>query len=260
MYYTNFFETMPISVIYIGTVLFILLAFEIGYQIGKFMKARYDDQSHNAMGPMVAGFLGMLAFVLAFTFNMASTRHDLRKQRVLDEANVISSAYLRADLVAEPYRTELKKNLREYVRVRINTGGKINVDEIIARSLKLHGLLWSSVVSATENNLNPGTGLLIQSINDVINMHEDRVMAALHNRIPDSVWLVVYVISALAMMTMGAQAGLTRSRRLIAVIPLVLAFSVLITLVVDLDHPQKGMIKVSQQAMIDLQESINASK
>ncbi|MFC1454059.1 hypothetical protein ACFLQL_02640 [Verrucomicrobiota bacterium] len=260
MYYIDIFETVPISVIYIGTVLFILLAFEIGYQIGKFKKARYDTPSHNAMGPMVAGFLAMLAFVLAFTFNMASTRHDLRKQRVLDEANVIGTAYLRTDLVAEPFRTELKKNLREYVNVRISKQGKMNVDDIIARSIALHKLLWASVVSATENNLDQGAGLLIRSINGVIDMHEDRVMAAVYNRIPFSVWMVVYIISALAMLTMGAQAGLTRSRRLIAIIPLTLAFAALITLVVDLDHPQRGMIKVSQQALIDLQNSINVSK
>ena len=81
-------------------------------------------------------------------------------------------------------------------------------------------------------------------------------MAAFSNRIPGSIWLALLVISALTMMTIGAQAGLSKSRRLVAVIPLIMAFSALTTVVVDLDRPQKGLITVGQEAMTNLQSSM----
>jgi formate-dependent nitrite reductase membrane component NrfD len=85
--------------------------------------------------------------------------------------------------------------------------------------------------------------------------------AATRNRIPGSIWFTLYAISAFAMLAMGSQTGLARTRRLIQVIPLVLVFSALMTLVADLDRPAElGLIKVSQEAMISLQESMDRAR
>ncbi len=254
------FDSLPIYGVYIVITLSILLSFEVGYQISKYSGTRYDKEAVNAISPMVGGLLGMLAFVLAFTFAMAAAQHNLRKQFVLDEANAIGTTYLRADLIDRPHRTEVKKLLQKYVDIRLQAvAATMDIDmqkTIITRSVELHGLLWTQVSYVAKKEPNTNTGLLIQSINKVIDMHEKRITAALRNRIPGSIWLTLLAISSLTMMTMGSQAGLSKSRRLVAVIPLVMAFSALTTVVVDLDRPQKGLIKVSQQAMINLQNSM----
>ena len=258
------FDSLPIYSVYIGITLSILLSFEVGYQISKYSGTRYDKEAVNAISPMVGGLLGMLAFVLAFTFAMAAAQHNLRKQFVLDEANAIGTSYLRADLVDEPHRTEVKKLLQEYVDIRLQAvAATMDIDmqkTVITRSVELHGLLWTQVSYVAKKEPDTNTGLLIQSINKVIDMHEKRLTAALRNRIPTSIWLALFAISALTMMTIGSQAGLSKSRRLVAVIPLVMAFAALATVVVDLDRPQKGMIKVGQQAMVSLQSSMNQKK
>ncbi|MEA3372398.1 MAG: hypothetical protein U9Q62_01785 [Campylobacterota bacterium] len=255
------FDSLPISGVYIGLTAGILLSFEVGYQISKYTSTRYDKEAPNAISPMVGGLLGMLAFVLAFTFAMAAAQHNLRKQNVLDEANAIGTAYLRADLVDEPHRTKVKHLLQEYVDIRLQAvemGMSTDIlKTAIARSVELHELLWAQVSSAAKKEPNINTGLLLQSINNVIDMHEKRLTAALRNRIPGSIWLALLAISALTMITMGAQAGLSKSRRLVAVIPLIMAFAALTTVVVDLDRPQKGLIKVGQQTMINLQSSMS---
>ena len=64
------------------------------------------------------------------------------------------------------------------------------------------------------------------------------------------------VINFLTMLTLGMQIGLNGKRRLVAVVPLSMAFAVLVTLVVDLNRPHSGLITVGQQAMVDLQESM----
>jgi len=81
-----------------------MLAFyEVGCQLGFHAKTRQDKEAPTSLGPMVGGLLGMLAFVLAFTFSMALTQHDHRKQTVLEEANSIGTAYLRSDLIETQY-------------------------------------------------------------------------------------------------------------------------------------------------------------
>ncbi|MGB5965921.1 MAG: hypothetical protein WBF77_03685 [Sulfurimonadaceae bacterium] len=80
---TGIFDFLPTWGVYIGVTLSILLSFEAGYQISKYTTFRNDREGSNSTSPMVGGLLGMLAFVLAFTFSMAASQHNLRKQNVL---------------------------------------------------------------------------------------------------------------------------------------------------------------------------------
>jgi len=253
------FDAIPMFPLYIGMSLTLLLSFEIGYQLCKYTK-RNDNDGFTTAGPMVGGLLGMLAFVLAFTFSMAAEQHNLRKKHVLEEANIIGTAYLRADLVGDRDTTKIKELLKEYVDVRVYAIKMRDVaifKRALERSQEIQDLLWNQVVSASKREPSLTVGLLVQSINDLIDSHQSRITAGFYNRIPSSVWIVLLVISALTMMTIGAQAKLGKSRSLVAVIPLIMAFSALTTIVVDLDRPQEGLITVGQEALIDLQESLN---
>jgi hypothetical protein len=247
------FETIPIYFLYIGITLFILFSFEVGFRIGKHTSAPSAKDGTGALGPMVGGTLGMLALVLAFTFSMVASHHDHRRQNVLDDANAISTAYLRADLAEEPHRTEIKRLLKEYVDVRLKRKlDKETVEKMMARSVELHRLIWTQVLSASKKNPGASMGLLIRSINHMFNMHEKRLTTALRNRIPGRIWITLFIISSLTMITLGVQAGTSKRRRLVAVIPLALAFAALATVIVDLDRPLSGVIKVGQEAMIEL--------
>lgn len=252
------FDTLPIAGIYVFVAILMLAFGEVGYQVGVRAKTRQDKDAPASVGPMVGGLLGMLAFLLAFTFSMAASQYDLRKRNVLEEANSIGTAYLRADLIDKQYALEVKRLLREYVDARLKAAGgsELDLDTGIAKSIEIHKLLWTQGSSAARECPGTNSSLVVQSINDVIDMHEKRVTGALRNRIPGSVWLSLVTIIALTMITMGTQIGLTGRRRLVAVIPLVLAFSSLVTLVVDLNRPQSGLITVGQQSMVDLQRSM----
>ena len=91
----------------------------------------------------------------------------------------------------------------------------------------------------------------------MIDMHGTR-LAAVRNRIPMPVWIFVFLTAAVGMMSIGYQAGLSGSRRSLATLAMVVAFSGVIMLIADLDRPQHGFLRVSQQPMIDLQRSMQA--
>jgi hypothetical protein len=254
---SGFIESLHIAWIYIGVALMMVVSCEIGYRFGRLFRSRQDAEASTSIGPMVGGLLGLLAFVLAFTFSIAASQYNRRKQNVLLDANTIGTVYLRSDLLDEPYKTSVKKLLREYVDIRLQAVLLQNMDQLLARSRDIQTLLWSQVVESAKATPNANSSLVVQSVNNMFDMQEKRVAESLRTRIPGSIWFALFAISALTMITMGIQVGLTGKRRLVAVVPLALAFAVLVTLVVDLDRPQGGLITVGQQVIVDLQNSLS---
>jgi hypothetical protein len=100
-------------------------------------------------------------------------------------------------------------------------------------------------------------GLFIEALNDTIDLDATRVTAG-RNRIPDSIWLALYAVTILTMAAMGYQFGLTGEHSWPVTILLALVFTAVILLIADLDRPQAGLLKVSQQAMLDLIDKIGA--
>ena len=103
------------------------------------------------------------------------------------------------------------------------------------------------------------TSLFMTGLNDVISMHQKRVVAGLYNRVPNAIWISLYLILVIAMAVIGYYEGMTGTLRSLAVIGLVIAFSAVLGLIVDLDRPGKGLLEVNQQSMIDLRKSMNES-
>ena len=251
-------DSIPVAFFYVGVFMLMLVFCEIGYQIGERGLSRQDKDASTSLGPMVGGLLAMLAFVLAFTFSLASSQHDIRKKNVLDEANSIGTAFLRADLIDKQHGSEVKRLLREYVNIRLKAASGSDINIALAKSVEIQNLLWAHVSSAALERPGTNSSLMIQAANDVIDMHEKRVTGALRNRIPGSIWIALFAITALTMITIGTQVGYTSKRRLVAVIPMLMAFAVLVTLVVDLNRPQSGLITVGQQSVVALQKSMSS--
>jgi hypothetical protein len=250
------FDVIPLWVLFGTTVVFILLAVETGYRVGRWRQRHAEHERDTPVGTIVAAILGLLAFLLAFTFGMAASRFEIRRELVLDEANAIGTTYLRAALVPEPQRTEIRTLLRDYVDLRLQAVEPGMAVPSLARSEELQGRLWSRAVLVAEKHPTPITGLFIQSLNEVINMHTKRVTLGMRNRIPFPMWGALYFTALLVMAGVGYHAGLTSTARTLATLVLAFTFSVVLWLLADLDRPQEGLIKVSQQAMVDLRKSM----
>jgi len=70
--------------------------------VGQARGRRAGKEHDAAVGGMVAAELGLLAFLLAFTFGFAASRFEDRRQVVLDESNAIGTTYLRTATLPEP--------------------------------------------------------------------------------------------------------------------------------------------------------------
>lgn len=239
-------------------VVVVLLSVEGGYWLGRYRRRRSEDEKETPVGAIVGATLGLLGFVLAFTFGLAASRFDARRQIVVEEANAIGTTYLRAGFLPDGRGVKIRTLLGQYVDVRLEVVRTGNIDQVLRRSEELHRELWREAESAGQQY--PGSivvGLFIQSLNETIDVHSKRVLVGLQNRLPGVLWVTLYLVTMLTMAGVGYHEGLSKSKRSLAILVLVLTFSAIMTLVADLDRPREGFLRVSQQAMIDLRKMMN---
>jgi hypothetical protein len=258
--YAQPLDALPLWGLLLLVALLLGLALEIGYRSGRWRHVQRPDEKEQPVGAMVASILALLALVLAFTFSLAASRFDARRQIVLAEANAIGTTYLRSRLLSEPQRSEIARLLREYVDVRIRAIEEGSLDEGLSRSEQLHELLWVQTSGVAEkDSASILTGVFIQSLNDVIDLHAERVQIGLRSRIPLVIWAGTFGLAMLSMAAVGYQSGLSATRRSPAMPGLVLAFAIVLAIIADLDRPREGLLQISQQAMADVQKSMQPS-
>jgi hypothetical protein len=176
---------------------------------------------------------------------------------LLDEANAIGTTYLRAGMLPERAQ-QVRDLLRDYVGARLEAVQPGKLAEGIRRSEDIQQKVWTQ--AETVGNQKPSSivvGLFVQSLNQMIDLHAARMQASLRSRIPGAIWVGLFAVAALSLATMGYHAALSGTRRSLAIIAVAVTFAVVIELIADLDRPQEGILRVSQQALLDVQRSMN---
>lgn len=256
MEYQGLLDFLPLWTLLVATVGISLLSVEIGHRIGDYRRQRADPEKEAPVSAMVGATLALLGFMLAFTFGLAATRFDDRRLVVVEEANAIGTAYLRAELISEPQSSEARKLLRDYVDVRLEGTQVSKLEAAITKSNELHNRLWAHAVTIAKREPDSIVmELFVESLNTVIDLHSKRIMIAVRNRIPSSIWMALYIVAILGMGQIGYHAGLTCNRRSLATVALICTFSTVMYLIADLDRSHEGLLQVSQQAMLDLRNS-----
>jgi hypothetical protein len=251
-------DRSPIWLIYPLTVLLLLLGNEIGFRVGTRRRQHMSEGEKTPAGSIMGSTLGLLAFMLAFTFGMSGTRFDARKQLVLDEASAVLRAYQRAQLLPQPQRSAASRLLTEYVdlRLRLSGGrGLREVEGLVARSEEIQNELWRQAAALSER---PSLSLnaFVQSLSELTDLQMKRMRAAFWNRIPRTILLTLYGIAVLALAAMGYAGGLAGSRTLVPSLLLILTFSAIMVLIVDLERPRQQLFSVSQEPMADVARRI----
>lgn len=237
----------------------LIVASELGYLVGRRLRARGEDEvGEHGTGIIAAAMLGLLALLLGFSFSIVATRYDTRKGLVLEEANAIGTAYLRAEMVAAPHGDRIQELLRAYVALRVESRSPRALQQALERSEQLHHELWVQAlgVEAHEPQAH-ATSLLVQALNKVIDLHEARVTVAIYQRLPAPMRIVLYVVAVLAMGVVGGALGRARGRARLATFSLVLAIATVIVLIFELDRPLSSLVGVNQRAMRDVAETMS---
>jgi hypothetical protein len=202
-----------------------------------------------------AAALTLLALIIGFTFSMAVTRYDQRKNYEAAEANAIGTEYVRAELLPAEDTAKVQQLLRDYLTRRIadyETRDQSRVGELDADAAKLQAELWSATLRPAQNQPTPVVALAVEGMNDVLNA-QSYTQAAWWNRIPVAAWAMMGLIAIACNILIGygeRRGGLL----LLLVLPVIVSVSFM--LIADIDSPRGGVIRVLPHNLIALSQSM----
>lgn len=250
-------DSLPLWAVYILAVILLLLATEAGYRLSKLLQRYRPDTAEASVGTLSGATLALLAFLLAFVTSTAVNSFTARRQAVVAEANAIGTTYLRAGYLPEPSATESRQLLHEYVDQRLAALDRAKVAQAISRSEENHNELWTRAEALAREDSSPTLALYIASLNELIDLHTERINVELVARVPWAIVLGLFLMAILALGLVGLYAGYAEQRNPIALIAFVLTLSVVFLLIADLSRGQSGLLRISYQALIDLQRQLN---
>ena len=215
-----------------------------------------SDESRESFGVVLAASLTLLGLIIGFSFSMALSRYDQRKNYEEAEANAIGTEYLRLDLLPPDTASTARALLRAYTGLRIafyttrTATGLAQIDRDTARSQRQ---LWTTVQTAALSQPDALRGLAVAGMNDVLNS-EGYTQAAWWNRIPFAAWAFMVLIAVLCNAMVGYNGGRSRSlSAMLFILPLIVAISLF--LIADIDSPRSGIIHVAPQNLMTLNAS-----
>src|SRR5262249_14900803 len=151
--------------------------------------------------------------------------------------------YLRAELIPEGLRADARELLRGYVDLQIEVATSVDSESTTHRQQELQDKLWTLAVRATRENPSVITSLFLQSVNQVFDSTERRSWMGLHNPLPPSILVTLYLVSLLVLAVMGFENGFAGGGRPIATMVIVLTLSTVVMLIIDLNRPRHGLLR-----------------
>jgi hypothetical protein len=250
------FCAAPLWLIGIALLLLLILSFRIGLWLrtrGVHSEGRTDDE-----GYLLSAALALLGLLIAFTFSLALDRYDARRALVVQEANAISTAWLRAGLVDGPSGAALQQSVARYVDIRLRlprSSDEAAAAHVEAESAEAQILLWREMKTDIAAMPAPIATTLITAINEMFDVASAR-KAERAAHIPSDVLAVLILCAGMSATIIGYVLGNTgRSHRVVTSI-LFLLLALALLLILDLDRPWNGAITVSQQPMIDMRSGL----
>jgi hypothetical protein len=222
----------------------------------KQMRPLEEDQRDD-FAAIQAAVLTLLSLLIGFTFSMALSRYDQRKNYEEAEANAIGTEYVRTDLLPAADAARVRELLRSYLDQRVlfyTTGNLQQRRQIDTKTAQLQNDLWSAVQTPAVAHPTPTMALAVMGMNDVLNS-QGYTQHAWWYRIPVEAWVLMAAIAISCNLMLGYGARRT-SGLLLLIVPL--AVSISFFLIADIDSPLGGVIRVLPQNLLSLAQTLRA--
>lgn len=243
---------------FIFPLLAVLVPLIIGRRYGVYRSRRSADTQQEPVGSVVGASFGLLAFMLAFTFQIATDRYDARRKLLLQEVTNIRTTWLRAGLIPEPFRSDSRQLLAGYVDLRVSLDkGSIKNDFALSRSRQILDTFWHYTEAlAAQDRSSEVYALYTTSINDLVDNYNLRVTMTRDYRIPAVVLWVLFIIEFFSVFALGYQFGISGRGSFRINLLLAIIFAVTMFLILALDRPETGLVKLNQKPMHALQREL----
>ena len=241
---------------------FMILLFNwLGFKFKKWQLEKYPGKLPENLGSVEGSMLGAMALLLGFTFSIAITKFETRREITVKEANIIGTAVLRCDMYPDSVRNPLRADFKEYIETRIAYyavgDDEEKIKEEIVKASQISNRIWKRLALQAQN---PGNIAVTQQMIPAINQMIDIVTTRDASRISKVPRLVLFVLLGLVLISsfvLGTDHN-GRKKNKILIFCYALAMTITLNLITELDRPRQGLINLSavEQKIIDLRELV----
>jgi hypothetical protein len=228
-----------------------VLLLEVGRRL---RRQRAEAIVSSAIEGAIFGLFGLL---LAFTFSGAISRFDTHRQLLTQEANDISTAYLRLDLLPSQAQPELRQLFRDYTTSRLHLYDEVGA-EISPETARLQREIWQrATAAAASQSASPDAAkLLLPAINDMIDITSTR-QNAFNMHPPEVVFWLLFAFSGGAALMAGYSMK-SGPRDWVYSIALALAVTLTVYTILDVEYPRRGLIRLRDldRTLLSLRDSM----
>jgi hypothetical protein len=209
-------------------------------QGGEMKPSKLDDAS-----------LAMLGLLLAFAFGMAISKNDQRQTMVSVDSNAIGDFYRTAMMLKAPQRAPLLALVRDYTQLRLDLAvGRIDAsqfDSVVDRTQRMQ-MQMTDLVAAAVGDGAPIADSLVATLNGVIDANATRI-AAFRDRLPSTILLLLVVTSIVTALLLGREEEIVGTPEMAGTLCIILVVCLTIYVTLDLNQPQQGLIRVTQEPL-----------
>lgn len=262
---TEFLYQQSAVVIVFVLLVAMVLGAELGYRCGRRGGQAQSTLTRTQIISLQGSTMGLLSLLLGFTFAMALSRFEYRKQMVVEESNAIGTAALRSQFLPTARDEQVSKLFCRYVEIRLESvldtcQGSVDRERLDIEDRQIQLELWRIANEAAEADPRSiPLGLFVHAVNEVIDIKTKRDIAVA-NHVPESVLLFLLGFAVLTAVVLGYGNGLAGARLSSLTAAYCAIVVLVVVLIIDLDHPQQGLTRTSQQSMIQLQEVMDAKR
>jgi len=239
-----------------------LLVLELGRRLGTRRLARDPEGARAGLGAVEGSVFGLLGLLIAFSFGGAAARFDHRRELIVQEANAISTAWARLDMLPSQPRETSRDLFRRYLDSRLEAY-RLMPDiaaarQALAKSAELQREIWkvATVTCRTEE----GRGLamiVLPPLNEMFDIFTTRTRAVAHHT-PRIVFVMLFGLSLGCSILAGYGMASGRERSWTHMVGFAVVTAAAVYVILDLEYPRVGLIRVdaADQVLIELRESM----
>ncbi|ANE53171.1 DUF4239 domain-containing protein [Flavisolibacter tropicus] len=252
----TFFGSIPPAALFIVMAICYLIIEWGGFWLGYHRFLKGVEEPSSPLETAVTSILGLLAFMLAFTFSLTWSRYANQNGLVIAQAKALLVCYQRTSMLPEKQKTETRRLFYEYINILLQLQTTPALERSLARISELHLLIWEQTASLASEEIDSELrSLFISSVNELNSLALERKTIAFIFRIPDAIWSALLLLAVMGMIAFGYQMGINGLGRMFQMTLLPVAFGLVIALISDLNAVgSQRKFKVTQRPLRDVLE------
>lgn len=226
----------------------------VSYRLGRAAR-KSDVQPSKTSDFLLSSLFGLLSLILSFSFSLAVSRFEHRREMAIKESNAIEASYVRALAMKDVAGVDIIKLYRDYVDKRIDFYRSPDWNKKLENAAPIQEKMKNHFVTISKSERGALESAYSFALTAMFEATNERNFALI-KQLPESIYFMIFLFACLAFGTLNYDRGFHKESVHWRTILYIILFGIVFTMIYDIDHPHSGLIRIGQDAMLKLRDSM----